>query len=241
MSALTSQTPSLSLDRHHQLEDIHRTESASAAGGVDVRVLQSSLETPSMHPPSASHSSASATSSSMGTTLEQIAKKGGQCQLNSSDLQQVPILYPTQSLPVGSTEPFNFPDPPSQPPQQSAVSAFPSSDENSSGITTVVIPQPPDSLMQMSQPHSMPSAILESSVVSSSPSISLHHHTHHPQASGQEALRSQLESLATEQFITQQLPIELASKFGTGAEGETEDGRTIDVVEQGSMSFQHIS
>ena len=233
MPALT-QPPSMNRHHHHQGHHSETTVLGGVRGGVDVRVLQSSMGAPPV--------AGSTGSSSMGSTLEQIAKNGGQCQLNSSDLQQESVLYQTQSLmhSIGHSENFNCAQ---QHQQQHEQQAATFSTDDHSHITTVVIPQPPDSLAQISQPRSLSSTVLESS--------SSFHSSHHPQMAphqglSQDDLRSHLESLATEQFITQQIPVELSTTFGGrpisgGGEGEGEDSGGIDVVEQRALQFQHIS
>lgn len=57
-----------------------------------------------------------------------------------------------------------------------------------------------------------------------------------PQAT--ENIQNQLESLASEQFISQQIPMELSSKFGTGP-GPGGNGGSV-VGGEGRVEFQEI-
>ena len=219
-----------SSSRHPHLPGTQQQESATnlaeVGSGVNMQVLQSSVSLPSLTCGLSTNSSSPAPSS-MSSTLEQIAKNGGQCQLNSSALHQTPS-DPYQARPLVQ-----------QIGQPAAQHQQPADAADNTHITTVVIPRPPDSLM--THPRSISSTILEPS--SSSPaSISSPVTFSRPQEMGQDGLRSQLETLATEQFITQQLPLELAGKFAssmaTRIDGEEVSG--MEMVEQ-NMQFQHSS
>ena len=201
-------------ENHHQ----QCPEASGLGGGVDIRVLQSSSNTPTPTAP------LTRLTSTMGSTLKQIAKNGGQCQINSTERQQgaPDVLYDQHSLHhMGHQEDFDY----------SQQEIFTSGQH--SQITTVVIPQPLDSLVQQSQPQTVSSSM-------DSLTAATFNLQHQPQTQCgiiQESLRNQLESVATEHFVAQQ--IELASKYGTRSRDS--DGGSMDVGGQGDVNFQHAS
>jgi len=217
---------------------------AEGGGGVNMQVLQSSVTTPSLT--RGLSMSSSPASSSVSSTLEQIAKNGGQCQLNSSALHQPSSdLYQARPLVQLMGRSSNST-------QHEQPASYASAIEDNAHIATVVISQPPDSLM--TRPRSISSTILEPSSSSPASSNSPAPFSHHrdageeatfspPRDAGQEGLRSQLETLATEQFITQQLPPELAENFTSSvpARGDREDASAMEMVEQSNLQFQHSS
>ena len=89
--------------------------------------------------------------------------------------------------------------------QPSASSLFTSHEPH---ITTVVIPPPLDSALQPHSPVTLPSSILD---------------TLQSENSQDQNLRRQLESLATEQFVSHQLPVpvELSSTLPAGPSGNS--------------------
>lgn len=172
---------------------------------MDIRVLQSSSNTGTPTTP------LTALTSTMGSTLKQIAKNGGQCQINSTELQQgMPdILYEQHSLHhMGHPEDFDYS-------QQQQQEIFTSGQH--SQITTVVIPQPLDSFVQQSLPQTVPSTVDTSSTAA----FRLQAQTQHGII--EESLRNQLEAVATEQFISQHVPVELTSKYVAGSIGRDSD------------------
>ena len=177
----------------------HHPRCPDASGldeGVDVQVLQSSL--------GPAPTSLSGLTPTMGSTLKEIAKSGGQCQINSTELQQgsgiLYKLYPLQN--IGHPEHMDY----SQQQQQE----IPASGQQPHNV--VVMSHPLDSLIQQSQSEAILSSVNPSAATTS---LDLHHH---PQDNCiQENLRKHLDSLATEQFIAQQIPLHLTSEYGTGS------------------------
>ncbi len=139
------------------------------------------------------------------------------------------IIYGQQTL-HHVDSPQNF-----QPQQQQQQQALFESGQQSH-ITTVVIPQPLDSLVHQQatpQPQNCTVSMLDT------PAFQLQLHQGH-NLSQDESLQNQLDSLETEQFISQGVPVELASsEFATnngggggGGEGER-DG-------EGRVEFQNV-
>lgn len=197
-----------------------------AGGGVDVQVLQSSVSPPIPTPATPSSSAQQQTvvleAPTVGSALDQLAKNSSN---NNASTGVVPerlhdFSYSQQTLhhvtpPSSSSSSVDLHHAHqqatlSQQQQQAAAAIFTSTHEP--GITTVVIPQPLDSPLQPQSQPSMPPApgpAPPASMLDSSSPFRHHHHGHAPQRD--ENLHSQLESLATEQFISHQLPVELSS------------------------------
>ena len=214
----------------------HVTETPSSAvgagsqyhtAGMDVQVLHSSVTTPQAAMPD---------SSSVATTLEQLSSNATMALgSNSSAVALEPLganssnnntdnsVYHGQQQAFSQVESsHHLHDTRSSLSQQqpSTSSLFTSREPH---ITTVVIPPPLDSALQPHSPVILPSSILD---------------TLQSENSQDQNLRRQLESLATEHFVSHQLPVpvELSSTLPSGNSGANMSATTVRPEEE----FQSI-
>lgn len=160
---------------------------------MDIQIMQSSVAAPSTQ-------TVVLESSSIGSALGQLAKN------SNNNATQSAGTYGQRTLShVDHPDNLHHIHEQSSLSQQSATIYT-----NTQEPHTVVIPQPLNSPIQH-QSQGLPSSILDTS-------FQLHTHD----SSQDLSLRRQLESLATEQFISHQLPVELSTTVSGSDSGVTE-------------------
>ena len=191
-----------------QLQHVNQPTSRGQyqTSGVDIEALRSS----------SGQVTVPLATSTVGSSLEQMTAATGQVT-SSMDQTNQNISYGQQTL----RHPQEF----HQPQQHQRQPVFTS--EQQSQITTVVIPPPLDSLVQPHQVQTVTSSMLDSPTT-----FQLQHHQTHNVQQGV-ALQNQLDSLTTEQFISQQISVELSNtRSREGDEGV--------LAREKRMNFQDI-